>query len=293
MEEVVKGVFETNFGTAYEVYKDAIKIDSSIRLKDVKGYLNSRQDKQTHFKYKKYNNFVSPGANVEYEIDIMDVLARDGGDGIRYGLRAIGNFAKMVSVTPIKNRSPSEIIRGLKLIFGELGKPKQLYSDEESSLRGTEFFRFMNEKNIKTIQTSTHAHTVERFIYTSKMNLQRRLDALNELKSEWVKHVKNSVGKYNNTTHSIIEIKHNDAKLPQNHLWVSLHLWNSAKRDRPYEEIKKGDMVRIMMKKNKFDKARMPNWSSEKCKVIGIDNNNFLLNHPTRRKVFLRHEIRK
>ena len=51
-------------------------------------------------------------------------------------------------------------------------------------------------------------------------------------------------------------------------------------------------MVRIMVK-NKFDKAHMPNWSSEKYKVIGIDNNNFLLNHPTKRKVFLRHEIRK
>ena len=73
----------------------------------------------------------------------MDVLARDGG-GIRYGLCAIGGFSKMVSVIPIKNRSPTELIIGLKLIFEELGKPKQLYSDEESSLRSTEFFRFLN-----------------------------------------------------------------------------------------------------------------------------------------------------
>ena len=61
---------------------------------------------------------------------MMDVLARDGGDGIRYGLCAIDNFTKIVSVIQIKNRSPSEIIRGLKLIFGKLGKPKQLHSDE-------------------------------------------------------------------------------------------------------------------------------------------------------------------
>ena len=65
----------------------------------------------------------------------MDVLARDGGDGIRYGLCAIDNASKMVSIIPIKTRSPSETIRGLKLIIEELGKPKQLYSDEESSLR--------------------------------------------------------------------------------------------------------------------------------------------------------------
>ena len=106
----------------------------------------------------------------------MDVLARDGGDGIRYGLCAIDIFTKMISAIPIKNRPPSEIIRGLKLIIEELGKPKQLYSDEESSLRSQEFFRCINEYNIENIQTTTHAHTVECFIYTFKMNLYRRLD---------------------------------------------------------------------------------------------------------------------
>ena len=76
----------------------------------------------------------------------MDVLAGDGGDGIRYGLCAIGNFTKMVSVIPVKNRPPSEVMRGFKLIIEELGKPKQLYSDEESSLRSQEFFRVINER---------------------------------------------------------------------------------------------------------------------------------------------------
>ena len=151
--------------------------DNSIRLQYVKNYLNKLESVQTHFKYNKYTSFVSPGAKYEFEIDIMDVLARDG-DGIRYGLCAIDNLTKMVSIIPIENRSPSEIIRGLKLIIEELGKPTQLYSDEESSLRSHKFFRFITEHNITTIQTSTHAHTIERFIYTFKMNLQRRLDAL-------------------------------------------------------------------------------------------------------------------
>ena len=52
-------------------------------------------------------------------------------------------------------------------------------------------------------------------------------------------------------------------------------------------------MVRIMNKKNTFDKARMPNWSNEEYKIIGTDNNNFMLNHPTKRKLFLRHENQK
>ena len=73
----------------------------------------------------------------EYEVDIVDVLARYGGDGIRYGLCAIDIFTKLVSVIPINNKKPSDIIRGLKLIFEQLGKPKQLHSDEEPSSRST------------------------------------------------------------------------------------------------------------------------------------------------------------
>ena len=54
-------------------------------------------------------------------------------------------------------------------------------------------------------------------------------------------------------------------------------------------------MVRtIFLKKgNKFDKAHKASWSREKYEVTGIGNNNFMLDHPTKRRVFLRHEIRK
>ena len=46
---------------------------------------------------------------------MVDVLARDGGDGIRYGWCAIDNFTKVVSVIPINNRTPTEIIRGFNI----------------------------------------------------------------------------------------------------------------------------------------------------------------------------------
>lgn len=93
-----------------------------------------------------------------------------------YGLVAIDNLTKVANVIPIQNRQPAELIRGLKLIFESMGTPKQIYSDEEGGFRATTFFRFMNEAKIKHIQTSTHAHTVERFIITHLNNLYRRLD---------------------------------------------------------------------------------------------------------------------
>ena len=53
--------------------------------------------------------------------------------------------------------------------------------------------RFLKQNEIKYVQTTTHAHTVERFIRTSKDNLYRRLDALKQTKHDWFKHIYNII----------------------------------------------------------------------------------------------------
>ena len=130
-----------------------------------------------------------------------------------------------------------------------MGTPKQLYSDEESSFRAKVFFRFMNDTDIKHVQTSTHAPTVEIFIRTFKYNLYRRLDGLNHNKTEWVKHVTNIVTKYNNTEHNTTKLKPVDAVNKDNHLCVNWHLHNNVTKDRKYPKINEGDMVRVNIKK--------------------------------------------
>ena len=81
------------------------------------------------------------------------------------------------------------MIVGLKKMFESMGEPKQLYSDEESSMRSSKANRFLNGNDFKSTQTTTHAHTVERAIRTLKDNLYRILDALKQDNSEWVKHI--------------------------------------------------------------------------------------------------------
>ena len=85
------------------------------------------------------------------------------------------------------------MIDGKKEIITSMGKPKQLYSDEEYSMRSLKMVRFLNQSEIKYVQTSTHAHTVERFIRTFKYNLYRRLDALKQTKNDWFKHIDNII----------------------------------------------------------------------------------------------------
>ena len=76
--KIIEEVYLESFDTAYNVYKVAYKKDPSIRLQDVKDYLNSREDKQTTFKYKKYNSFVSKHPLYEIEIDVMDMGGKEG-----------------------------------------------------------------------------------------------------------------------------------------------------------------------------------------------------------------------
>ena len=117
------------------------------------------------------NSFVSPGAKFELEIDIMNILARCGGESVGYAMVAINNFIKLAEVIPIENKQPIELISAWGLIFQSMGEPKQLYSDGESSFKAKVFFRFMNDNDIKHIQTSTHAPSAERFIRTFKDNI--------------------------------------------------------------------------------------------------------------------------
>ena len=150
--------------------------------------MNKSDDTQIKSKPKTYNSFVPPGAKFEFEIDTMDTESKDATSNARYGLVAIGNFTKIAEVAPIRTRTPETMIDGFKKIFTSMGKPKQLYSDEESSMRFAKMNRFLNENETKSVQTTTHAHTVERFTRTFKMNLHRILDALSENKAKWITH---------------------------------------------------------------------------------------------------------
>ena len=228
--EVIKKVYESNFGAAYQTYKKAVKLDNSVRRQDVKDYLSNRDDIQVKVKPKTYNMCVSHGSKFEYEIDIMDMESKDVTSNTRYGLVAIDGFSRIAEVVPIEDTTSETMIDGLKNSVTSIGKPKQLYSDEESSMRSAKMNRFLHDNEINSSQTTTHAHTVERFIRTFKMNLYRRLDALKHDKTDWIKHIDNIIKKYNSTEHSITQIKPNEAVKPEHNLWVNWHLQNAAKK---------------------------------------------------------------
>ena len=190
------------------------------------------------------------------------------------------------------------MIIGLTNMFESMGKPKQLYSDEESSMRSSKMNRCLNDNEVKSIQTTTHAHTAERAIRTFRLILYRRLDALKQEENECIKHISSNIKKHNSTEHNITKIKPNEAGKKENHLWVNWHLQNASKRNRKYPEISKGDMVRFKIKPSIGTKGHEAKWSSTTHEVTrNPEDNQYVMPsiyvEHRKSKMWLRHELMK
>jgi hypothetical protein len=277
-EKTIKKIYYnvvSGYGSKRDTYLQANKIDSSIRYVDVKEYLDAKPHKQTQFKYSGSNSFVSPHALFEIEVDLIDLTAKaEENDGYRYCMVGIDNFTKYAWGVAIKTKKPVDVVSAMEKILSKIGIPKQLYSDQEGAFNNVEFIKLMNKNKIKHIMVVDGAHTIERFNRTLKENIQTRLDAMELDRYKWVSQLEPIIDKYNNTKHSTIKMSPNDAKNGSNHLTVSYNIWDGAKRNRKYPDIKVGDDVRVIIKKDNKTKGYFPKWSVDKYTITFINKDN-------------------
>ena len=76
-ERIIKEVYENReqgYGSIKDTFQQAKAKDASIKLDDVKKYLDKQPHRQTQFTYKKFNSFVSPGPKFEFEMDLICLL---------------------------------------------------------------------------------------------------------------------------------------------------------------------------------------------------------------------------
>ena len=109
---------------------------------------------------------------------------------------------------------------------------------------------------------------------------------------KWVDALQDTLNKYNNQEHSTIKMTPNEAKKRGNHDAVYFNMWERAKRDRTYQELKVGDMVRTKEKKT-GSKDYKDKWSKETYKITYIKGDDYLIDDINRKRVFLRHELLK
>ena len=83
----------------------------------------------------------------------------------------------------------------------------------------------------------------------------------------------------------------NEAKESKNHVKVFLNINEKAKYNRKYPPLKKGDYVRIYIKKTALTKGWDPKFSKTVHKILFIskDGKQYLLDHNVK-KLYSRHE---
>ena len=277
--QIIKETYENQdfgYGGINETYKKAHAIDPTIRRIDVKNHLDKLSHRQTQInpKAQGQNSFVSPQPLFEFEIDLIDMTAvAEENNGFRFGFVAIDNFTKYAWCIPMKENDRHSCIATFKQIIEKMGKPFQIYSDQEGAFTTQEWIKMMNGLKIRHIFANS-AHSVERFNRTLKQNTQTRLDALGMERYRWVELLEPILNKYNNTKHETIEMTPNQAKKKGNMLLVAFNLWNKAKREKKNPELKVGDSVRLQMKyPGGHKKGYMPTWSKQVYKVTVIDKN--------------------
>ena len=166
------------YGTVQETYKEVKKLDSTIKISDVKDWYERNIDRKKQLRG--FNSYISKGPLDEFEVDLFDVrYLKEMAHGYPYGFLAIDNFTKYMWIIPIENKFTPELIRAMGAIVKAMGKPKKIYSDDEPGMdQSIEFPKWLEEHNITQIVTRGHANTAERAIRTFKDLLTRRIGSI-------------------------------------------------------------------------------------------------------------------
>ena len=89
------------YGTVQETYKEAKKLDSTIKVSDVKDWYGRNIERKKQLRG--FNSYISKGPRDEYEVDLFDVNYL-GQKEFPFGLLAIDNFTKFMWVIPLKGK---------------------------------------------------------------------------------------------------------------------------------------------------------------------------------------------
>ena len=173
-----------------------------------------------------------------------------------------------------------------------VGKPKQLYHDNEGSFSLVKYIILVNEHNIRQIIVSSKAPFAERAVQTIKNMIHARIEGLGLSVEQWVEMLPAILKKYNNKKHSTTGVTPNEAKREDNQLKVWLNIKSQSESNRKYPPLSVGGLVRIY-EPPKLKKGYKSVWSSKVYNITFMNENGYLIDGYSKRKVFQRNESLK
>lgn len=197
---------------------------------------------------------------------------------------AIDMHTKYAYTAKMKNKTPQDTIQSYKEIMNDPFKKYSLViSDNGGEFQGL-FDQFLKEQGSKHLflepGTPWQNHA-ERFNRSFKLHLKRLW--LYNNNNNWIDHYKNITDSYNKSYHSTIEMTPIEAFKSENTETVLNNIRKKGiKFEKDAQKLKIGDHVRVILKKDLFDKSAL-NWSKEIYKISSVIRSR--LNNPERYKL--------
>ena len=191
--------------------------------------------------------------------------------GVRYLLTVIDVFSKYGWMLPIKDKTGKSVADEFKEIFKKSKrKPEKLWTD-----KGREFYnKHVKELGVELDSTENEEKlsVAERWNRTMKEKMFKYFTAINT--NKYIDVLVDFVERYNNTRHSSIKRTPVEASKKKNIVRVYRNLYPYLTRRPMRAKFKTGDKVRILKKKELFEKGFTPNWTEEVFTVSEIQKTN-------------------
>ena len=270
-----------SFSSLNQMY-NYIKTDGeyNISKKYLRKWLHKQPVYTTHLQRKEKNSgmhVLSLAPLFLVDIDLMSVQNLEKfNKNCNFLMAAIDVFSKFAAVSILKNKTPSETVRGFKEIHEKFkaqfpNTPIRTVRTDKGGEWGGIFSRYLKNQGIYLHKTEStkKANFCERFNKTFKDRLYRFFD----YKQSYVYDkmiIQKIVDNYNSSLHTTIDISPESIN-KQNYLkvWKNVYLRKQHGRYKqlPRPVFKKGDRVRILLEREKFQRSWYQNYSNEIFKI--------------------------
>jgi hypothetical protein len=276
----------------YQAVKNEGKF--SIGLVRIRNWLKGNStytfNRIAHRKFKR-NHVVVAGVDALWDADLIDLsFYKLKNDGNCYILLMIDIFTRYTYLRPLKTKSSTDVIGAMSSIFDKGRLPNTLRTDKGREFSNVKVSAFYEDKNIHHYVTfnDTQANYAERCIKTIKTKIFRYMKEHNN--HRYVDVIENIAEGYNNSIHrslgrtpaSVNKENEDEVRVDQ-YLLKNRSLKTIEKpkiiKDEPEANKKKkkrkkhlysfklGDIVRISLIKEKFDREYDQKWSTETFSV--------------------------
>ena len=187
MSDIISKIYfePSGYGSIQSTFKDANKIDKTIKLDNVKEWFKSNVEQKT--KYSGQNSYVAQKPYEEYQVDLFFINDLEN-QKVKVGMLMIDIFTKYMVVIPINSKSEGDVASGLLEGFQKMGhKPEVIYADNETALSAASIQKYFKDNNILHIATRGQAAVAERSIRTFKDMLYKRIG--NDENVQWTDYV--------------------------------------------------------------------------------------------------------